>query len=598
MIPSNIIERIMVYKTGSPDLPGDFSGGLAKIETKKFVDSNFTSVNYSIRYNYNTTFRKLLYEKNFELFGFTEQFGFSNGSRNLPDDFPNDLNKVNNTQAANYGKKLKNKWKIDKKYASPDQSLNITVGRIINNKIVSLTSMSYSNSKQHYYSNIFNYNSYNLITQLSDTIYKYNDDIYSIKNNLLFMQNITYTITPKNIIEFKNLINQNNNQIIERKGINFEEGFYVNNYSFNYQERTLLNSQINGEHNFGNSIIFWNVFYSHTINNQPDYRRIRSVKNIDNENNNTFQIVIAPSASTLDAGRFFSKLNENNKGVNVDYKFDLYENNKTNLIFKCGSGIEIKNREFNARWISYKKANSSKFDNTLLYLPISEVFDGNNLNDSTGFIITEGTNPSDRYIAENKLYSLYFSLSSKLYDKLQIVFGIRSEYNIQSLYSRNYSNKAVTIENPIMSFLPSINVSYNFNDKKLMRFSYFKSINRPEFREIAPFSYYDFQYNNVLIGNENIKDAFIYNIDFRYEVYPNKNEIFNIGLFYKIFKNPIEMYYIPGTGSGGTINFTYLNAPSAYNLGIETEIRKSLCNIFKNNKMLEQTGILLNASYV
>ncbi len=598
MMSSSIVERIMIYKTGSPELPGDFSGGLIKIDTKKHVDTNFTHINYSTRYQANTTFKPFLYEKS----NFTEQLGFSNGSRNMPDNFPPNLNNTDNTQAANFAKILKNKWNINKNTAKPDQSLNITIGRKIQEKLISLTTIGYSNSKQHYSANMLNYNSFDLINMKSDTIYKYIDHVYQNKNNVLFMQNFVYALTPKNIIEFKNLINQNNsNQIIERYGVNFEEGFAVKNYSFNYHERTLLNSQISGEHTFNDDTktISWNTFYSLTINNQPDYRRIRTVKNIDDvESNTPYQVIIAPSASTLDAGRFFSKLKEDNKGGNIDYKKYVQKDNKNIITIKTGAGLEFKNREFNARWISYKKSNSSTFDNSLLFLPINEIFADQNLNNTTGFTITEGTNPSDRYIAENQMYWWYTSTSIKISKKIQVVSGVRAEYNIQSLYSRNYSNKPITVENSLLAILPSINTSYLFNEKELIRLAYFRSINRPEFRELAPFSYYDFQLNNVLIGNEELRDAFVHNIDFRYEAYPDKNEMFNVGLFYKLFNNPIEMYFIPGTGSGGTRNFTYRNAPSAYSLGIETEIRKSLANIFKENKFLQNTGILFNAAYI
>jgi outer membrane receptor protein involved in Fe transport len=125
-----------------------------------------------------------------------------------------------------------------------------------------------------------------------------------------------------------------------------------------------------------------------------------------------------------------------------------------------------------------------------------------------------------------------------------------------------------------------------------------KSVNRPEFRELAPFSYYDFSMNNVLIGNENFKNADIHNIDLRWEFYPETSEIINIGLFYKKFNNAIEMYYVPGSGSGGTRNFTYRNAPSASNYGIETEIRKSLSSLLPQNKIFEKTGILINAAHI
>jgi len=600
MLPSSIVERIMVYKTGSAELPGDFSGGAIQIFTKKYVDSNFTKISYGTKYNQYTTFNSFKTDQH----GNTEFLGFNNGYRNLPDNFPGNLNTLSNNEIFEASKKLPNNWSLQSKNALPDQSFNLTLGRklhLLNTSGVSFTSIGYSTSKQSYIADMYNYNSYDMQTHHSDTIYHYTDHIYKEKNNLIGLQNFVFNISSKDIIEFKNLFSQSNsNQTIYREGINFEEGSLVRNYSFNYQERTLYNTQLQGDHSFNNdlSTITWNTFYSYTLNNQPDYRRIRTTKSIGDDSNQNYQVIIAPSASTLDAGRFYAKLYENTFGGNINYKQTFVNNEQTELFkIKGGVGIESRKRTFKARWMSYKKASSSNFDNSLLNQSIDQLFTEQNMN-SNGFLLTEGTNPSDQYTAENNQMFAYASISFKIFKKIQVITGIRNEYNMQALYSRNYSNKAIVVENPIFSILPSLNTTYSFNDKNLLRFAYFKSINRPEFRELAPFSYYDFSMNNVLIGNESLKDANIHNIDLRWEFYPEASEIINVGLFYKKFNNAIEMYYIPGSGSGGTRNFTYRNAPSASNYGIETEIRKSFASLLPQNKFFEKTGFLLNAAYI
>jgi outer membrane receptor protein involved in Fe transport len=73
------------------------------------------------------------------------------------------------------------------------------------------------------------------------------------------------------------------------------------------------------------------------------------------------------------------------------------------------------------------------------------------------------------------------------------------------LESRSYTNAKITVDNTITSILPSVNLSYNFTQKMLVRVAYAQSVNRPEFRELAPFAYYDFTFNNVLIGNSELK---------------------------------------------------------------------------------------------
>ncbi|HOU98623.1 MAG TPA: TonB-dependent receptor [Bacteroidales bacterium] len=600
MLPSSVVERIMVYKTGSAELPGDFSGGAIQVFTKKYVDSNFTNISYGTRYNQYTSFNNFKTDRH----GTTEFLGFSNGDRNLPNNFPENLNTQTNNQIFEASKKLNNNWALQSKNALPDQSINLTIGRkfhLFKKQGISLSSVGYSTSKQSYIAQMYNYNSYDLQKMHSDTIYHYTDQVYQEKNNVIALQNFVLNLSSKNIIEFKNLLSQSNsNHTVYREGINFEEGSLVRNYSFNYQERSLYNSQLQGEHTLKNdlSTITWNAFYSYTLNNQPDYRRIRTTKSIDSDANQNYQVIIAPSASTLDAGRFFAKLNENNWGGNINYKLTFVNSSNTEIFkIKSGIGVESKKRTFKARWMSYKKASSSNFDNSLLNESIDQLFTEQNMN-NTGFLLTEGTNPSDQYTAQNNQLFAYASISFKPIKNIQIIAGIRNEYNIQSLYSRNYSNKAVVVENPILSILPSLNTTYSFNEKNLLRFAYFKSVNRPEFRELAPFSYYDFSMNNVLIGNENLKNADIHNIDLRWEFYPEASEMINIGLFYKKFNNAIEMYYVPGSGSGGTRNFTYRNAPSASNYGIETEIRKSLSSLLPQNKIFEKTGILLNAAHI
>jgi outer membrane receptor protein involved in Fe transport len=60
----------------------------------------------------------------------------------------------------------------------------------------------------------------------------------------------------------------------------------------------------------------------------------------------------------------------------------------------------------------------------------------------------------------------------------------------------------------------------------------------------------------------------------RYELYPRSGELFTAGIFYKHFKNPIELFYNPA--SGGASTFNYINADKAYSYGAEMEFRKKL----------------------
>jgi TonB-dependent receptor len=267
------------------------------------------------------------------------------------------------------------------------------------------------------------------------------------------------------------------------------------------------------------------------------------------------------------------------------------------LTLRAGFYTETKSRTFNARWLAYTKSRIDKFDNDLLLLPIDQIFTQNNFNDSTGFKITEGTNGTDSYIADNQLAAAYIGTTWPVNDKLTVSGGVRFEANQLILESSDNNGKPLKIENPVNSLLPSINVSYNVSEKSLLRLAYARTLNRPEFREIAPFAYYDFVFNNVLFGNPDLETPTINNYDLRWENYPSAGEMISFGVFYKSFTNPIEQYFKPGAGSGGTRNFIFNNAPSAYSTGLELEVRKSLEPIFKTGFM-SMLSVSMNASYI
>lgn len=124
------------------------------------------------------------------------------------------------------------------------------------------------------------------------------------------------------------------------------------------------------------------------------------------------------------------------------------------------------------------------------------------------------------------------------------------------------------------NFFPSLNTTYKFNERHQMRFSYGRSINRPEFREVSPSVYYDFDLASDVQGNTELRSCYIDNIDLRYEFYPSRGESISLAAFYKHFDSPIEWTY---TVAGGTnLIYSYKNAQSANNYGLELDIRKNL----------------------
>ncbi len=117
-------------------------------------------------------------------------------------------------------------------------------------------------------------------------------------------------------------------------------------------------------------------------------------------------------------------------------------------------------------------------------------------------------------------------------------------------------------------------MTYHFNPKHQLRASYGRSVNRPEFREVSPSVYYDFDLASNVEGNFDLKNCYVDNLDLRYEWYPSRGEVITLAAFWKHFDSPIEWVY---TMAGGTdVVYSYMNARAANNFGVELDIRKRL----------------------
>jgi outer membrane receptor protein involved in Fe transport len=92
-------------------------------------------------------------------------------------------------------------------------------------------------------------------------------------------------------------------------------------------------------------------------------------------------------------------------------------------------------------------------------------------------------------------------------------------------------------------------------------------------------------------GNVTLRRSQIDNADLRYELYPNAGEIISASVFYKRFKNPLEMLVMDAASSLETqiYNFTEAN-----NIGVEAEIRKNLGFI----KPLKNLNFYANVAYI
>lgn len=600
LVPTSLLDKMVIYKTGSADKPGDFAGGVIGLSTIEST-ADFTKVDLNFGYRLGTTFDDYLQSDGSN----TDFIGIDNSFRPLPSSFPTTSQLTNSAPTSllrvNAAHSLPNNFDTNKSEAFLDSGFGFSIGRKINignNKIYSVNALSYSTNYQSYDRSFRRYNFLNAGENRPTDWFVFNDKTFQEEVRLTVLSNWMFK-TAKSKFTFKNLFNQiGENETTIREGINFNQqaNNKLKNYLFGYKNRSIYMGQLNGDHKLNNHNIDWVIGYNYIEENEPDLRRFRTFQNVNTPNANyTFQ---DPSSSNLFSGRYYGNLREfsANNGLNYTYILnrDTTDEEIAPIKIKVGYLADYKFRIFKSRYVSYilKDYLTAARRDELRNLPLSTIFSNDNINNQNGWVIEEGTKPDDSYKADNTLLAGYVNADLPL-GKFDINVGVRLENNNQQL--RAFSNgNPVAVNNPVTSVLPSLNVGYNFNEKSLLRLAYSRTVNRPEFREIAPFLFYDFEYEVLKFGNENLKVATIDNIDFRYEYYPTKGETISFGGFLKSFDNPIEQI-IQRTAEDPSFNFK--NANSAINYGVELELRKSLKDI-TTIPILNRLTFNVNASYI
>jgi TonB-dependent receptor len=625
LLPSQMIDKFSIYKTPSPDLPGEFAGGAIRVFTRNIPDQTSLVLNYSTGFRSGTTFEPFSMNRG----DISDAFALGAKDRALPSNFPVNLRDQTLTpqQIQDAGRSLRNDWDVTTKPAQLDQRFSATyalrVSKVTRNKKLyqfgNISSLNYSNTNQYFLSERQDYNVFNQITMMSDTVFAYKDDIYTNRVRIGFVQNnaIRFGKDGNNQIDLKHLFNQmGDNETTLRGGKNIEEGDYRNEVSYRYSQRLVYSAQLGGQHTFkkNNGKLDWTLAYSTARRTDPDWRRARRTRSFAVPETDPYSLYLPFSAQPFFLGRLFLNVSENiyastaNWEQQVTVGADESKQKKGySFTFKTGVYIEEKSREFSVRNLGYKTASPINFDYSQLILPIADIFDTARINNTTGIAIDEDTKKADSYLAGNTMQAGYImavfpigSFKSKeteeILPRIRLNIGARMERNIQRLNSNTIPGDTVIVNNNLANLLPSVNIAWSLTDKVLLRGAYGKTLNRPEFREIAPLYFYDFIFNSINLGNSLLRNAKIDNFDLRCEYYPAPGQNINFGVFYKRFKDPIEIYFVPGVGSGGTRSFTWGNAPLANNWGVEAEIRKQFTKT--TVPVIRNMGVVANVAYI
>ena len=595
IIPSSQIDNLTIVKSPTAEYPADYSGGFIIVNTKEIPAENSFSLSVGGNWNTASAFQDFAYSKG----SATDFLAFDNGMRNIHGGINASLapqldangSPIDNYATSLLGNHLNNDWMVKSKKPLGDLKLAASLNHrwmLGGRTLGMLAALNYTNEYRTYEkmeNNLFGI--YDAANDKPNYLRHSVDDQYN--NNVRLGTMLNFTLLSKDgnhKYQFKNIFNQlATSRYTWRDGVSAQSNL-ERSAEYYYRSRTTYNGQLTGKHTFTSDALDWSIGYAYANRHLPDRRRYL----IDD----ALESGVYALSTGNDISREWTQLDEHilSLGINDKHHFK-FGNFEPDL--QVGAYGEYRSRKYQTRNFIYNwNVSDNNMPSDFRHSDIPTLLSNEENMGYDKLYLLEQKQMRNNYRGHNTLGAGYLTLSLP-FGQFGIHAGVRFEHNDMELISntRDYEKSETSRHYRTSDFFPSLNTTYKLNDQHQIRLSYGRSINRPEFREVSSSVYYDFDLASNVQGNTELKNCYVDNLDLRYEWYPSRGELISLAVFYKHFDSPIEWTY---TVAGGTdLIYSYKNAKSANNYGIELDIRKSLDFIGLRNFSWSFNGALIKS---
>lgn len=581
VIPSGLVDNVTIAKTFTPDLPGEFTGGLIEIQTLAVPSKKFFDISLGTGMNTQSTGKDFLSNQRFKsdwLFGEINNRQWYAGRSE-------EEGKIGIQNAG-----LKNTFGMRKFTAMPVQNYSLTLGVPIDlgygHKLGIVAALTYRNEQT-----TEEYKEMNTITKdrLNGPGRR-----YTFISSLGAVMNIGWEIQNHKII-WRNMFNnrfQHTN--LERYIFKYTTSFNTyEQYSVPFRSR-LWQTQLEGEHRLFNEnlIATWNASYNQVERTNPDDRyALGNIQgNVEDGLVDWSSTITSSRFSISDGHLMYSGLKEKKKniGLNLEHPFVVSGNKQT---VKAGYLGTFRTSDYGQQYLHgmFPTQDKDKFE---LYQKLQEshpglheLYDPANFASGAIYYQTSGFSSAaqaDFYKGKQDIHAAYLMGEFTFFRKLHLTAGVRMENAEMEVFTKfgswdtdnKYQLKDSTVTLKKTDWLPAATLVYNITDNLNARLAYSRTIARPDFRELTPCSYYNVDDRIEVTSLGGLKQSHSDNFDLRLEWYPQAGEVVSVSVFYKKFKDPIEMV------TRKTMDLVYVlhpfNIDDASVKGIEVNIRKSL----------------------
>jgi len=592
LFPSKLLDSLVIVKSFTPDMPGNFAGGSVRIGTRRLPKEFTFTVSGNVGLNSQTTGSDYLQYRGSS----TDWLGIDGGTRQLPGSIPDyrigrgnrnpDGSFQTNDQLRQWGSDLNAYMSTKRDKAPPNHSFNVVMGNTFDlggeQKLGVMGAFGYGRR----------------FVKISDELFRTArsslerpDDIVEL-NRLSIERGIdtvrwggllglTYEINPRHKIHLTGLYSlRSSDEAREIIGRIEEREGPVQETRLEFSSRDLISGQLRGEHDFpelDDARLEWKGFVSLARRDQPDTRAT--------VHQYSSGIGWAFEDDSFSGLHFFAKSQERTTGGAFDWTQPLSKGEEPTKL-KVGSLVSLKSRTFRARRFRFTPANGANQNDPALICE-RQTWDTSCLDDlfAAGNIgpflsIDENTRDTvsqlgDNYDATLDVYAGYVMVDTYLHDDLRLVVGPRLELSKQTIgaFVRDDPDEpTLTGEINGEDVLPAISVVWSARDDLNLRVAGSRTLARPQLREIAPFSFTNYFGGFTEQGNPELENTHIWNGDLRVEWFPTASEVIAASFFAKRFVDPIEPILSAASGNG---LITYQNVAGATLVGGEIEARKS-----------------------
>ena len=581
IFPASILEGVVVQKTFTPDMPGEFGGGTLRLRTKRSFEGDRIKVSYGQSYALESGERLKGPQ------GKRDWTGFDDGTRALPKairkadrgKITGGTNGYSDAEIEAFGESFKRAYSIERESAKAWNDQNPEQSRALLGDNRSASAELRSSGEL----GVFRWGAY--LSGLYGTGYE--DGSYSLKRYnadsgklTSIDKDLTTTYSKRKIdagslghlrlglgeghsVDAISLLTRKTTDTAQlREGSQGSGDDIIRSTSLEWNERELFFNQFIGTHEFFDRFtIDWRYSQADARNYIPDARSYRYEKVgeeylLSNRNDGN--------------SRTFSTLVDLAEDWGVDATVTVVDWKPVVVRSKGGIASFYKKRDYEARRFFFQTPDG--LDNAVRALKPEEILRPENIS-SSGFTLTENTRNTDTYRGRQILDAVYGQGEVSFGEWFALVAGARMEESRQQVLTYSLHDAGLAPEQASLndrSVLPASNLTLRFGEHIQLRGAYSQTVSRPDLRELSTGSYYDDRLDIEVEGYPDLKTSDVRNIDARLEFYSGDTHRLSFGLFRKDIRRPIERVLLNVAGSDTKIS--YRNSKFARNEGFEVEM--------------------------